>query len=454
MHYITSKLVIIALSSPIILVSGCSGFGSFNSINPIPDEKPSQQALLGDLTVEPRSIDALIAEQPSASPEEYSETNNAFTQEPVVKPENWISHSIQKGQTLSKILVPYGISQTDINTLVKSSEIAHTLQNIQTGRKLRLLISDSKQLLELEYKRNRTETIKISKTDSGFISNIVSADVTRTQTYVHGAIHNSFFTDAKIAGLSDTIIMQLSDIFAWDIDFALNIHTGDRFSVLYEQLSIDGESIGNGDILAAEFKNNGKVYRAVRYKDSNGHVNYYSPEGEGLRQAFLRTPVKFTRISSRFSLGRKHPVLNRIRAHKGVDYAAATGTPIRATGMGKIIYRGRKGGYGKVIILKHGSRYTTLYAHLSNFRRGKRVGSTVKQGDIIGYVGSTGLASGPHLHYEFRIAGVHKNPLTTKLPKSRPIADDEQVVFKAQTTPLLAELDKQTDLMLASSDRK
>ena len=133
------------------------GFGSFNSINPIPDEKPSQQALLGDLTVEPRSIDALIAEQPSASPEEYSETNNAFTQEPVVKPENWISHSIQKGQTLSKILVPYGISQTDINTLVKSSEIAHTLQNIQTGRKLRLLISDSKQLLELEYKRNRTE---------------------------------------------------------------------------------------------------------------------------------------------------------------------------------------------------------------------------------------------------------------------------------------------------------
>ena len=172
--------------------------------------------------------------------------------------------------------------------------------------------------------------------------------------------------------------MQLSDIFAWDIDFALNIHTGDRFSVLYEQLSIDGESIGNGDILAAEFKNNGKVYRAVRYKDSNGHVNYYSPEGEGLRQAFLRTPVKFTRISSRFSLGRKHPVLNRIRAHKGVDYAAATGTPIRATGMGKIIYRGRKGGYGKVIILKHGSRYTTLYAHLSNFRRGKRVGSTVK----------------------------------------------------------------------------
>ncbi len=454
MHYITSKLVVIALSAPILLVSGCSGFGTFNSKTPVPEKKFLPQSLLEPQVKPVSDIAVENIEPPSTSPDKYSEINNAFTQEPVVKPENWISHLIKKGQTLSKILVPYGISQTDINSLVKSSKIAHSLQNIQSGRTLRLLISDHKQLLELEYKRNRTEIIKISKTDSGYISNIVSANVTREQTYVHGAIHHSFFADAKIAGLPDSIIMQLSDIFAWDIDFALNIHNGDRFSVLYEQLSIDGKSIGNGDILAAEFNNHGKVYRAVRYKDNNGHVNYYSPEGEGLRQAFLRTPVKFTRISSRFSLGRKHPVLNRIRAHKGVDYAATKGTPIRATGTGKIIHRGRRGGYGKVIILQHGSRYSTLYAHLSNYRRGYRVGSTVKQGDIIGYVGNTGLATGPHLHYEFRVAGIHKNPLTTKLPKSRSIANKEQMIFQTQTKPLLAELEKQTDMMLASSDRK
>ncbi|MEE9346292.1 MAG: peptidoglycan DD-metalloendopeptidase family protein [Methylococcales bacterium] len=449
MHYITSRLVIIALSAPILLVSGCSGFGTFNSKIPLPD---SQSAQL-NLPNKPTPADTLeIVEQPSTDPKADSAINNAFTQDPVVKAENWISHPIKKGQTLSKILVSYGIEHTEINTLVNSSKFARALQKIQTGRTLRLLISDSKQLLELEYKRSHTETIKISKTDSGFISTIVSADVTREQTYVYGAIHNSLFTDAKIAGLPDSIIMQLADIFAWDIDFALNIHPGDSFSVLYEQLAIDGKSIGNGDILAAEFINHKKVYRAVRYKDDNGHVNYYSPEGEGLRQAFLRTPVKFTRISSRFSLGRKHPVLNRIRAHKGVDYAAKTGTPIRATGSGKIVHRGRKGGYGKVVILKHGFRYSTLYAHLSNYRRGQRVGSNVRQGDIIGYVGKTGLATGPHLHYEFRIAGIHKNPLTTKLPKSRSIAKNEQVVFQAQTKPLLKELEKRTDVMLASTE--
>lgn len=449
MHQIISKLLLIVLTTQVLLVSGCSGFGPFNSKN-----WPSQ-----DSSTQPDIRDSLANKQPVDNQQQdlvsfeqaYSETSPVLIEAPVAKAKNWITHTIKRGQSVVSIVAQYGVSTTESDILIKSSGIAQRLKTIQTGRQLRLLIADNKELLELEYKKNQTETIKISKTDSGFISNIVSADVTREKSYVLGKINNSFFADAKTAGLPDTVIMRLAEIFAWDIDFALNIRKGDTFSVLYEELSIDGKSIGAGDILAAEFTNHGKDYRAVRYKDKNGHVNYYSPDGRGLRQAFLRTPVKFSRISSRFSLGRRHPVLNRIRAHKGVDYAASRGTPVRATGSGKIIHRSRKGGYGKVVILKHGSSYSSLYAHLSNYRRGQRVGSTVKQGDIIGYVGSTGLATGPHLHYEFRVAGVHKNPLTVRLPKSSSISKLELAAFQIQTTPILKELDKQANILVASS---
>ncbi|HFD12482.1 MAG TPA: peptidase M23 [Crenotrichaceae bacterium] len=454
MHYIISKLIVVVLITQVLLVSGCSGFGTFNSI--LEPEQTNRVTTTGQLdkgeshSARPQ-IDHIETSSLTNTQQASPEPNPELLVAPVSKVENWITHTIKKGQSLVGILNQYGVSTSESNALVKSSKIARRLQTIQAGRQLRLLLADNKDLLELEYKSNQTETIKISKTDSGFVSNLVSADVTREQSYVYGKIHNSLFTDAKAAGLPDTLIMRLADIFAWDIDFALHIHNGDTFSVLYEQLSIDGKPIGTGDILAAEFINHGKVYRAVRYKDNNNHVNYYSPDGKGLRQAFLRTPVKFSRISSRFSLGRRHPVLNRIRAHKGVDYAAAKGTPVRATGAGKIIHRGRKGGYGKVVILKHGSKYSSLYAHLSNYRKGQHVGSSVKQGDIIGYVGSTGLATGPHLHYEFRVAGVHKNPLTVKLPKSISIPKQELLAFQSQTTPLLQELNKQTNIMLASS---
>jgi murein DD-endopeptidase MepM/ murein hydrolase activator NlpD len=458
-HYIISKLIIIFLTTLVLLVSGCSGFGTFNS-KLSPAQAKSMHVSSNHLDMQEslahqrHSVDGLVDGKMSSAQkqEDIFETSNTFVQTSITSDtRNWITHTIEKGQTLSKILSQYGVSPSETITLVKSSKLARSLRNIQVGQDLRLLVSNDLTLLELEYKRNQTETIKISKTDAGFLSEIVSADVTREQLYVLGTIHNSLFADAKSAGLSDSLIMRLADVFAWDIDFALHIHDGDTFAVLYEQQSIDGKPVGSGEILAAEFINHGKAYRAVRYKDSRGHVDYYTPDGKGLRQAFLRAPVKFSRISSRFSSGRKHPILNRIRAHKGVDYAARSGTPIRATGDGRIIHRGRKGGYGKVVILKHGSSYSTLYAHLSKYKRNQRVGSTVKQGDIIGYVGKTGLATGPHLHYEFRVAGVHKNPLTVKLSKSISIPKKQRETFQNQTQPLLAEMDKQNNIVLASS---
>jgi len=446
-----SKLIVMALVSLILLAGGCSGFGTFyTALTPDPSdssETTSTQTKAHDAFAELLADNTEQIASPIIEPDSSSEQ----IAKSISKSGKWIDHTIKKGQSLIGILSRYGVSPHTVNKLVHSSKLAKRLQTIRTGHQMQLLISDNKELLELEYNASRTDTIKISKTDSGFIANLVSSDVTRKQSFVYGEIHNSLFADAKAAGLPDTLIMRLAEIFAWDIDFALHIHDGDTFAVLYETLSIDGQPIGTGDILAAEFINHGKAYHAVRFKDRKGHVNYYTPDGKGLRQAFLRTPVKFSRISSRFSLGRKHPVLNRIRAHKGVDYAAPRGTPVRATGSGKITFRGRKGGYGKVVILKHGTRYSSLYAHLSNYRKGQRVGTTVKQGDIIGYVGSTGLATGPHLHYEFRVAGVHKNPLTVKLPKTVSIPKKQMVAFETQTTPLLNALNKQTSIMLASS---
>jgi murein DD-endopeptidase MepM/ murein hydrolase activator NlpD len=240
--------------------------------------------------------------------------------------------------------------------------------------------------------------------------------------------------------MSEPLILAFAEIFRWDVDFALDIQPQDSFTVLYEERFLDGEKVGDGDILAAEFVNHGKMYRAVRYIDSEGNNQYFTPEGRSMRQTFLRSPVDFRRISSRFRPERWHPILGVKRPHRGVDYAAATGTPIWAAGDGKIAFIGTKGGYGKTIILQHGSRYSTLYGHLSRFHKGLKIGSQVRQGDVIGYVGMTGLATGPHLHYEFRIDGKHVNPITVKLPRPLLLNGKQLAEFRRQTAPLIAQL--------------
>jgi murein DD-endopeptidase MepM/ murein hydrolase activator NlpD len=246
--------------------------------------------------------------------------------------------------------------------------------------------------------------------------------------------------------------MNLAGIFAWDIDFVLDIRTGDTFSIIVEELWRDGKRVAEGDILAAEFVNQGEQFRAIMYRSPDGTVSYFSPEGKNMRKAFLRAPLSFSRISSNFNPNRRHPVLNTIRAHKGVDYAAPSGTPIKAAGDGKVIFRGVKGGYGNTIILQHGGNITTLYAHMQRFNRAARNGMRVRQGTIIGYVGQSGLATGPHLHYEYRKNGVHMNPRTVKLPDAAPIDPALRADFDKVAAPLLAKLDRRNIGMVAQAD--
>jgi murein DD-endopeptidase MepM/ murein hydrolase activator NlpD len=256
----------------------------------------------------------------------------------------------------------------------------------------------------------------------------------------HVSIETSLFLDGLEAGLSKELILQLTEIFAWDIDFATNLRPGDQFTIVYGKKIVDDEETDSDEIIAAEFINQGSSYTAVRYINESGIASYYTPEGESMQRAFLSTPVDFAQVSSPFDMQRKHPILNRIRAHKGIDYAARTGTPVKTTGDGSVIFSGRNGAYGQVVIIQHNDRYETLYAHLSGFQKGLAVGSHVKQGDVIGYVGQTGLATGPHLHYEFHVDGLYRDPETVKIPHSMPISNALLTDFHAQTQGVFAQL--------------
>ena len=258
----------------------------------------------------------------------------------------------------------------------------------------------------------------------------------------HGVIDSSLFESATAAGLSDKIIMNIAGIFAWDVDFVLDIRQGDNYYVQFEEIWQDGEYVTDGEIIAAEFNNNGRTIQAIRFIDDNEHSEYFTPTGDSVRKAFIRAPVDFTRISSNFNPNRKHPILNRIRAHRGVDYAAPRGTPIKASGDGKVIFRGTKSGYGKTVILQHGGNITTLYAHMSSYVLKVGVGKRVKQGQTIGFVGSTGLATANHLHYEYRLNGVHRNPRTVDLPDAEPIDEQYREKFMATAEPILKELEQ------------
>ncbi len=361
--------------------------------------------------------------------------------------------TVANGDTLSTVFSKVGLSSNTLHEVINSSKDAKQLSRLKVGQELQFQLSEEGQLESLHSQLSDLESISLSKTDSGydFKREMVKPDV--HESYAHGVINSSLFVAAKRAGLSHNLTMDLANIFGYDIDFAMDIREGDEFEVIYQNKKIGDKSVGTGNILSARFTNRGKTYTAVRYTDKQGNVSYYDADGNSMRKAFIRTPVDFARISSRFSNGRKHPILNKIRAHKGVDYAAPRGTPIKAAGDGKVILAGRKGGYGNTIVLQHGSRYRTLYAHMQGFAKGVRTGGSVKQGQIIGYIGTTGLSTGPHLHYEFQVNGTHVDPLSQKLPMSDPIARQEKQRFLQQSKPLMARMDQEKATMLALNKR-
>ncbi len=355
---------------------------------------------------------------------------------------NWRTFTVKPGGNLARLFKRAGISAKQLDSLMKSGHDVKKLRHLYPRDVIQISSNDHGKLQALRYDINKTSYLMVKRENNQLQAKVYTRKLDIRTAHASGIIESSLFLAAKKAGVSQNIIMELASIFGWDIDFALDIRKGDRFTVLYEEVYHNGEKVADGNIIAAEFTNQGKTYQAVRYTNpQTNQSEYYSPDGRSMRKAFLRTPVKFTRISSRFSLYRYHPILHRFRAHKGVDYAAKTGTPVYAAGDGKVIFEGRQHGYGRVIILRHGAKYTTLYAHLNAFNRRVHLGGKVKQGQTIAYVGSSGLATGPHLHYEFRVNGVHRNPLTVKLPQSRPVPKRYRANFELMTTPMLAQLD-------------
>ncbi|GGY81201.1 peptidase M23 [Cellvibrio zantedeschiae] len=348
--------------------------------------------------------------------------------------------TIKSGDNLSSVFARMGLNDRDIYELFDGNKSAKDLRSIAPGQKFEFLVDTQGKLQELKYYKNNLDSLKFTRNETGFTSQQISLKPEVKRTFREGTINSSLFLAGKQAGLPNTLTMELANIFGYDVDFALDIQKGDQFKVLFEEQYLNNKKIGTGAILTAEFTNAGKTYRAVRYTNKDGVTRYYTPDGKGLNKAFLRTPVDFVRISSAFSLSRLHPVLNTIRAHKGTDYAAAIGTPIRATGDGKVIFAGRQGGYGNLIVIQHGQGYETRYGHMNSFAKGISTGSRVSQGQVIGAVGKTGLASGPHLHYEFHVNGQVRNPVTVQLPQSMGIASNEKDRFNSATQTLVAQL--------------
>jgi murein DD-endopeptidase MepM/ murein hydrolase activator NlpD len=360
--------------------------------------------------------------------------------EPVDEGPDSVEVTVQRDDTLDQIFRSVGLDIATLNALRARPEVRKALDLLRPGDIITLVHADGV-LQSLNRQISNTLTLSVARAGDGYAINYIENPLESTVVGHRARIESSLFEAGQKAGMSSRTIMTLANqIFGWDIDFALDIRKGDEFGVLYEQKLQDGRYVSDGRVLAAEFVNQGKMHRAVWFESKDGEVEgYFTPEGKGMRKAFLRAPLDFTRISSTFNPRRLHPVSGRIRAHKGVDYAAPTGTPIWAAGDGRIEFAGRKGGYGNAVIIDHGRGITTLYAHMSRFNKSARNGRKVGQGEIIGYVGSTGASTGPHLHYEYRIKGEHKNPSTIPLPRME-IPSQYLAEFGAQAETALAKL--------------
>ena len=356
--------------------------------------------------------------------------------------------TIRRGDTLDKLFRKHDLNLGDLSRISKLDEARKRFRRLKPGDEF-MITHDQGDLVSMYSNLDLTSALKIERAGLGFTAEVIERPIEKRKRLAYGVIESSLFESAAAAGLSDRVIMNIAGIFAWDVDFVLDIRTGDNYYVQYEEIWQNGKFVKDGEIIAAEFNNNGRKSQAIRFIDDAGRSDYFTPDGHSVRKAFIRAPVDFTRISSNFNPRRKHPVLNTIRAHRGVDYAAPRGTPIRAAGDGKVIFRGVKNGYGNAIIVQHGGNITTLYAHMSRFA-GARVGSRVSQGQTIGYVGATGLATANHLHYEYRLNGVHRNPRTVELPQADPIDDRYRQRFLTAVEPILQELEHFKNTQLAT----
>lgn len=377
------------------------------------------------------------------------------SQAPASIPE-WRNIEVESGDSLSAIFTKVGLSDQDLFRVLNSSDEAKVLNRLYPGYQLDFKIPGEGELEQLRVLKSPLEGYLFTLNENRYEVESILKTPQIAQTFKVGSIADSLFMAGQREKIPTITIMEMANVFGGVIDFILDPRAGDDFSILYEEKYLDGEFIDNGEILATQYTNQGKTFTAVRYVNEEGESGYYNVDGESMRKTFLRSPLDVSRISSNFNPNRRHPILNTIRAHKGTDYAANRGTPIRATSDGRVTRASRYGSFGNLVILKHDGGFETKYAHLSKYANGIKKGSRVRQGDIIGYVGSTGGATGPHLHYEFLVGGVHQNPRTIldKLPKAKSIAAAEIERFRTQTGPLLQQFSELNGSRLLSLNQR
>ena len=352
----------------------------------------------------------------------------------------WREERIRRGDTIGSVLARLGVDDAAALEFLRTDPSARAVYQLRPDKPLTVETDGEGRLLALRFVTGSGELLSISREGERLVATTGAAPIELRWRMAAGEIRSSLFGAADAAGLPDVVTLQIADVFAGDIDFYHDVKRGDRFAVVYEMRYVDGEPIGVGRIVAAEFENRGKTFRAFLWRADDGSENYYAEDGAPMRKAFLRSPMEFSRVTSGFTNTRFHPILQSWRAHKGVDYAAAAGTPVRATGNGKVAYVGTQGGYGNVIQLQHQGAFATLYAHLSRFAPQVKAGGRVTQGEVIGYVGQTGWATGPHLHYEFRVGGDQRDPLSVALPSGEPLAAPHRAAFAGKVVPAVAQL--------------
>jgi len=432
------QTLLLALSAVLLTLS------ILQSRDPVPDHRlisaRQERIAVGEHAAE--------AKAPSQKVEEPLE-------ESAEEPDPRLVLTVEPGDNLSLIFKRAGLGATEVFQLANSSEDADVLANLYPGDQLAFELDAEKKLQSLELFKSPLESFLFTRSkETSFDFARISREPHVEIVYKQAIIRDSLFLAAQKGGISAPMAMDLASIFNGVIDFILDVQEGDSFEVLYEEEYLDGKFVGNGRILAATFTNEGKEFVALRYENAEGDSNFFNAQGESMRKAFLQNPVDFTRISSGFSLARKHPILNTIRAHKGTDYAAPKGTPVVAVAEGRVTFASNNGSFGKLVVVQHGDRFETKYAHLNDYGKDIKQGARVKQGQVIGYVGATGSATGPHLHYEFLMDGVHRNSRTIhdQLPKAITLADSEMTRFKDQTRVLLSMLNTQGASLIAGKD--
>lgn len=362
----------------------------------------------------------------------------------------WHQENIQRGDTIAAILTRLHVNNQDKSAFLSAARESKAMRQLMPGKTVHAQTTAQGELLMMRYFFGNEEQFLMEKTDDSFQMVEQQIELDAQVRMRSGKVNSSLFAATDRADIPNKIALQITEIFASEIDFHRDLRKGDRFTVVYETLHDNGEQARTGRILAVEYINNGKSHRALYFQAANGEGGYYTPDGESLQRQFLRSPLEFSRISSGFSKSRFHPVLKEWRSHRGVDYAAPTGTPVKATANGTVSFAGTQGGYGKLVILKHNGQFDSAYGHLSRFAKGLRNGQRVSQGDVIGYVGATGLATGPHLHYELRVNGVQHDPAKVVLPSAPPIEEKSRLAFYEETKPLVARLDVMSNIHFAS----